>query len=578
MFRKSLGFGLIAALLISLGSGCKKAPSEDASPKSPPNAVAPTSPRPDTVFRLRWLGTRRLMAETNVAGFVALWNLPETQTLKAQTLDRLALALTDGAAATNIASAPSTNAVALTNSSALRPILEDLISEESYWEIQQIPGKAGELAFAIRLNEERVKLWQTNLAAVLGAMAPSVSPTGTIVGQWQLTRWLGNLMGGSPGPHALELIRAGNWTVVGPASGSNGLTRQLAGRIPDQAVPAYVGTTNSWLKADLNLSRVDEAMALGWKLPQDLPAIFLTVSGDSDGVRTHAQLDFPKPLPDNLTPWNVPTNLIHDPLVSFTAVRGVGSWLSSLESWKKLDVGSAPEQVYFWAQGGLPFISYCAAPFPNASNVVEGLTRDLMKANPWIETNGLGRFERSTNFDGVIWSNLTIVTPYVRLVPLPQGSFVYAGLESDIRTNRSVPPELLGALFARTNLVAYDWELTGPRVEQWLYFGQFVRFAVHLAQIPPKSASFAWLTAMTPHLGNCATVVTKTGPSQLIIGRKSDTGFTSAELDFLADWLESPQFPRGLNTFQGLPAALPPKLSTVRGGRSHTNSVSAPQH
>lgn len=555
-----------------LDSGCKKAPSGETAQTGSTNAVAASVPQSETIFRLRWLGTRRLLAETNAAGFATLWNLPETGQVQTQTLDRLALFLTGATDFTNVA-----GAVTATNISPWRPILDDLMSEESYWEIQQVRGKPGNLALAIRLSDERAKVWQASLTKLLGAMAPAASSGDTNAGQWQLTNWPGGLANGMAAPRTLELSRAGAWTVVGLAAGSNTLTRQFAGRVEAQTLPAYLGGTNFWIKADLNATRIDEAMALGWKLPADLPAASLDVIGDGDGVRSHAQLDFPKSLPDKLEPWNIPTNIVHDPLNSFTAMRGVGSWLSSLELWKSLGVGPAPDQLYFWSQSGLPFIGYCAAPFPNASNALEGLTIDLLKANPWIDTNGLGRFEQTTNCCGVIWSNLTIVTPFLQLVSLPQGGFVYGGLEADVRTNHLAPPELLGALFTRPNLVAYDWEMTGPRVEQWLYFGQFLRFALHLAQVPPKSASFAWLNALTPHLGNSVTMVTKTGPNQLAVGRKSDMGLTSAELDLLADWLESPKFPHGLNTYLGQPAPLPPKFPGRGPGHSHTNSAPAPK-
>ena len=55
----------------------------------------------------------------------------------------------------------------------------------------------------------------------------------------------------------------------------------------------------------------------------------------------------------------------------------------------------------------------------------------------------------------------------------------------------------------------------------------------------------AWLKAVAPKLGNCATAVTQTGPDQLSFVRRSTVGFTAVELHALADWLESPQFPRG---------------------------------
>jgi hypothetical protein len=82
-----------------------------------------------------------------------------------------------------------------------------------------------------------------------------------------------------------------------------------------------------------------------------------------------------------------------------------------------------------------------------------------------------------------------------------------------------------------------------------------------------------WLLALETRLGNCVTIVTRTGPAQLTLRRGSSLGFTAAELDWLADWLESPQFPRGLNTFLGEPAPLPPKRGPQHGSGSRTNSA-----
>jgi hypothetical protein len=50
-------------------------------------------------------------------------------------------------------------------------------------------------------------------------------------------------------------------------------------------------------------------------------------------------------------------------------------------------------------------------------------------------------------------------------------------------------------------------------------------------------------------VGNSWTVFSKTGPSQLSFSRSSGIGLTALEMQLLADWLQSPTFPRGLNTF-----------------------------
>jgi hypothetical protein len=124
-------------------------------------------------------------------------------------------------------------------------------------------------------------------------------------------------------------------------------------------------------------------------------------------------------------------------------------------------------------------------------------------------------------------------------------------------TNLPAPAALLYQVLSATNLVAYDWETTGPRIEQLLFTGQFLRMVTGLPQVPPKSAGVAWLQAIESKLGNCVTAVTKTGPAQLSLTRRSTYPLTALELHLLVDWLESPQFPRGLHTLLAPPDRLP---------------------
>ena len=340
--------------------------------------------------------------------------MPETPKAGTQTLDRLALALTGGSALTNLAGASaaahlqsggtnhlaSSKTISVTNASPVRPILDDLEGEESYWEARQTGTKAGELAFAIRLSEARTALWR-NLTAALGA-STAAATTGGFAGQWQFTTSPGRMADGSLAPRTLELSRAGDWTVLGLAAQSNGLVREFEEHIQRDHTPFAASITNFWLTAEINVPAFSRCASPWASVHTGRSA--RDFSGARWRRRGHAHsrpVGFSKPLPATTgEPWNIPTNLIHEPLLSFTAIRGIGPWLSSQPVWTNLAVGPAPNQLYFWAQGGLPFISYCAAPFPNATNVLEGLSADLLKANPWIATNGLGTFERSTNFYG----------------------------------------------------------------------------------------------------------------------------------------------------------------------------------
>jgi len=573
---------LLLALLFAagLGGGCKKS--------TPPPSLLPP-PLPETIARVRWLGKQRLAADTNAASLMAIWNLAESQKLEAQTLDRLAVGLlttNDVSAITNqftVTAVPShaTNQpAAITNYQArltglpalFRPLLEDLLQQEFFIEVRQVTNQPGELALAIRLDAERARFWETNLAAVLEALTGNrvaAGPSGTNGWEIQFPRR------GSQVPWQIEVARAGEWTVVGLAPQTNALAAQLCSLVQQTGLPFPRQPKEFWLYAEGDLGRLTSALLLGWDLPADLPKLTVGFTGDGQSVRTRSQLDFPKPLPADLGPWNIPTNLIHEPLVSFTAIRGVVPWLSSLKVWQNLQLSPPPEQLYFWAEDGLPLLSFCAAPLPNASNQVSQLTeRLLQQANPWLLTNSQGAFERSTNRGEVVWKDLPLVEPFLRSVPGGKQDLVFGGLVRDMSTNR--PPDVLfQQVTSSTNLVAYDWELTGTRVAQWLYFGQFFRLFLHHAQIPPKSASVAWLTALELKLGNCATAVTRTGPAQLSLMRRSTLGFNSVELHLLADWFESPQFPRGLRTFRGPPETPLGNRHLRKAGSTRTNSIPA---
>ena len=89
-------------------------------------------------------------------------------------------------------------------------------------------------------------------------------------------------------------------------------------------------------------------------------------------------------------PWNIPTNLVHDPLISFTAVRGIASWLRQLQVVKDLQLEAVPDQYYAWAMYRSIFETYAAAPVPDATNF-------LARNEPQIIAVGNTNFGRITH-------------------------------------------------------------------------------------------------------------------------------------------------------------------------------------
>ncbi|HLX94679.1 MAG TPA: hypothetical protein VKU37_02945 [Verrucomicrobiae bacterium] len=508
-----------------------------------------------TVARIHWLGMKHLAGDTNAAHLMAIWNLPESGKLERQTLDKLSLAPWP-----LLHRNPDTNAAAL-----LRPLLDDLVENESCLEIDQTSNQPDELVFAIRLDDQRAALWQTNLARVLESLTgihPVPAPERHY--GWSLKK--------HHDPDFLELTRAGQWTIFGAAQEHNALLGDLLARIRQGQSPLPAGTTDNWLEADLNPVRLVSCLATlnpasagegdstPWRGEVErsrLNHFHLAVKGDGTNVLTSGQADFAGPLLSDLEPWNIPTNLIDESLCSFTIARGIKPWLESLPAWNNLQIGPPPDQICFWAMPGPGMMSYFAAPLPDASNAVDRLAGlVLQNQHRWVVTNDLAKFGRSTTFNGLEWKGLPYMAPFLKSVSDNHQNFVFGGgIPGTITGPLSLEP--LQATLSLTNLVYRDWEMTGSRTEQWLYISQFARFVFHRAQLPVDSPAALWLKAIPHKLGDSVTDISRTGPDQLTFTRQSSIGFTGFELNLLADWLQSPQFPRGLHTFRAPPDPLP---------------------
>ena len=351
----------------------------------------------------------------------------------------------------------------------------------------------------------------------------------------------------SHAPERIEFSRAGEWTLLGLGQDTNDLLAEFAARIArDHEPPA----TNFWLEADLDLPRLAPYIST-------LNRLHFTAIGEAGNVLTSGTFNFSRPLDLPLLPWEIPTNFIHQPLVSFTAVRGLASCLAAMPAWQKLGLSPPPDQAYFWAPLGGLFQTYSAVPLPAADNQLRQLAGRLVQnANPWLATNGEGHFQWQTNPPCLVWKNALILAPFLKPIILNQQDHVLGGLVPFVEGDANPPPaEILRVVLGATNLVYYQAEQTGFRIADGLYIIYFFRLIFHKPELPLAAA--LWLRNLEPMLGDSTTVVTQTGVEQLAFTRKSTIGLTALELHLLADWLESPQFPHGLHTFLAPPDIQP---------------------
>ena len=622
MRMKYLGLGLLAALILPLGGGCNKSASD---PEAKQKAESRNQKSP-TLARVHWLGKDRIAAETNAARFLSLWNLPESARLEMQTLDKVAVLLAGEPqlVITNPVWMPGepiptntpppvsllsgTNYLRATKrypvATRLRPLLDDLVREECYLEIEQAAAaQPAELALAIRLAAPRAALWTSNLVAALGSLTnvQSLPPPANGLA-WRFHPQVAadvsrrHLAGDKNAPtdvggYTLSVNRVGDWTLVGllPERSNAPTLNDLTARIQRTQTPVPPERSDAptlprsdatpWLEADLDLPRLSTALPALFpdsRFASDLSRFTFHVSGppfhvsrlyftaqaDAAGVRTRAKLDFPEPLPLELEPWNIPTNLIHDPLIGFSALRGIRPWLTNLTSAFSLQPLAFPNQAFFWAQAVIPSQHFLAFPSADASNQVYQLSEMVLRdVNPILATNGWpgSAFERQTNSPGLKWLGYPDFSPDLDYADCGSNRFLIAGLARNTMTNSPAPAGLFQYLQASPKLVAYDWENTRTCVDGWTQMGQLTRHMLCLARMnTPYDAGLTWVVALSPHLTNSITSVELSSPTRLSFARSSSVGFTGVELHLLADWLESLQFPHGLHTFTAPPPPPPP--------------------
>lgn len=565
-----------ALLLILLGLGCEK---------SAPEKTATAAPASDTIARLHWLGKKRLAAETNAAGFMKIWNLPESARLEDQTLDKLATApwrllgmedlglkREEGTNTTVTAAAPSSTLDHSSSSQKLRPLLQDLVQEESYVEVHAATNGPVDLVLAIRLSADRAHLWQTNLAAVLKSLGAKAGGGKAESGKAEKRETGAELGSLNLGTWTITSTHSGEWTLVAFGSnhkasssdakiGKNGgdattasALQTLAARIEKTGRPFTASPTNYWVDLDVQLARVAEAFSTGWTLPTGLPQASLTMIGDGENVRTLGELRFHSAAPIEMEPWNIPTELVHDPLIGFMAVRGIRPALKCLSLWDESRFGITPNQAFFWAQQGQSDLRFFAMSSAEASNQVYRWSKFLLQdVNSRIamfpNTTNLpfGTFQQVSNASAVRWRGLPYVSPSLNLVQIGTNAYVLGGLSPNRYTNQPAPNALLRQFKPESNLILYQWERTQPSAFGLIQMSQAARLVFGRNRLSlTNNPAQAWLVAVNPLLGTSGTSARLANSRSITFSRTSTIGLTGIEMHLLVDWLESPEFPRGM--------------------------------
>jgi hypothetical protein len=485
-------------------------------------AVQASLPSPDLIAQVHFPGAEQISADTNAVAFTNLWCSPEAQALRDQTLGKLSRAPYEWLKSKLL---PGTG----DGAAQLRPLLDDLLSAEWFLQLRDATNGSPEFALAIRLNAGRAQLWNENLAAVLKAW------TGREVIVMNLGEW--GLQKHDP-PNSFRFARAGDWVVFGCGQDKLPLNDELVRRVLAEKRPVPV-EKNEWLTADLDWPRL--ACWFPSLKAVDLPETRCQAVGRNGSLRLDGRLIFPQPLALTLEKWRMPVDAIHEPIVSFTAVRGIAPWLEKQNWAQPYEISPVPNQIFVWALAGYPLQTFAAVPVPNAKKALAQFEQKMSANTNWQSHFIMPVTMVMTN-DQISWRGMPFIAPNLRALHGPAGDFLFAEVFPNGPKSRPLPPELFTQL-DRTNLVYYDWEITSERLKLLPQLTQLSLMVTRHRQLAAESAALKWLNRIGPTLGPTVTEVTQTAPNELSFTRKSAGGLTAIELTALANWLEATNFP-----------------------------------
>ena len=444
----------------------------------------PSAPVPET--RWRFVGGTTLTLQTNAPALRAVLSLPESAALRGPLLTNAAQLLW-------LSASGQTNAPADALAAA-QPLVADLADRLSIGETFLSASGYREFALALQGDPAHAQAWQAAWPRFIAAA--------------QAAR------GGTPGKPQVAFLSG--WIVAVSDSGliAPEAALKLLAQIP--AEPQVV----------LHL----EAKVPGW------PAGVLSVAVRDGAVRSQLKVNTGDSLPQKLPAWKIPP-FVKDPLVEFTAARGVTPWLAQLPAVGPFLESAPPSQWFVWAYGDVSLQTYVAGLTENPEKFIAHVHDQLKDAFQPGRT--IGQLEYQPDAGLLKVTGLPIAFPLLTAVHTNDAAYVTFGAFATKPRVVDLPKEMM-AQIQRDNLMLYDWEISAAVAQHWNAFRQLNQI-VHLLPLNNRAPGQKWLTTITPKLGNCVTEALVTGEHELTVTRNSSMGLSALELTELAWWLDGQQ-------------------------------------
>lgn len=469
------------------------------------------------IGRLQLGGVDRLNDESGGRVFREIWNLPESVEMRREALDKIAATLANQFVRKEGQEESCARLI--------RPLLDDLFKAEVGIEALEHPENVLEATLAVRLDEAGIRNWQERWTELLAGWKPRAEL--------------------QPGP--ISTLTTNSWFAVhaflGVAADSDraASTGSPFAKLREGQRP-FAALDEPWAKLEADLAKwARRSGGRGAKLPH----IDFTVSGRRENLRTEAVVRFQGALVPQVEKWEIPMDTVRDPLISFTAIQGFRPWLERQPWFLGFGLEKAPNQLFVWELSQTAFQVQAAVPVPDAKAAFDRLAeRGMPKLNQILRDHAVGQVIRVPDRPELVWRDLPLVVPYLRIAQEKEASFLHGGLFPVPPSTNAAPPQLFEELRSQPDLLYYDWELTQAKLTQLRPLLQVAAMFLTVSPLSTNSAAAKWLDAVETRLGNTVTAVTRVSDQEVRWVRTSPLGMNSFELISLANWLEGTNFPR----------------------------------
>jgi len=510
----------------------------------------------NVVLQYHFLGATQLARNPDVAVAKKVFALRSTFAFENLVLNRLTRS-----AAKSLYFPTNAETVAL-----LRPFLDSLLLSESMLSVGGASGKPLDFVLAIQLDKNRAQIWQHDLKTI--NQGPGEELRAETFSGWQWNKGARN---------SFWMVPAGDWLVVGRGEGLASVRSDYLQQIQKSGRPGPALDFNCF-EADVDWPRLANWISLS-SCPLKLGRTQMAISMEKRNFHMTCQVTYGEAIQWQSRPWRIPTTLVREPLVSFATGQDVEPFLKSDETLASFCTNPLRDQFYIWSMNEMPLQTYMVWPVDNPSDTLKQLSSQVLAAlNPKLQALNGTQLIWDPKAMQILWAKVPLTVPNLQRAPEAEGQFLAAGLFPWTLGKKPAPNALWEQFKGRTDLVYYDWELTGPRLRELRSVVQILPILQMLGVGPDKpfeagkspakpgvqspadlvagarlNVEEQWLAGLSLLLGNTVTEVTKTGPAELTIIRNSPFVFTSLELVLLSHWLTDT--PAGPVNYSLLPQA-----------------------